>query len=42
MNVGGTGWNSMNWIDLVQDRDDCWGVMGSIKCGEYLDWLSYC
>jgi len=42
MDLGGTGWNGMNWIDLAQDRDGCWGVMGSVKCGEYLDWLSYC
>ena len=42
MDLGGTGWNGMSWIDLAQDRDDCQGVMVSIKGGEYLDWLGYC
>ena len=40
------GCGSMNWIDLAQDRDRLGGTCeygnepsGSIKCGEFLDWL---
>ena len=36
----------MNWINLTQDWDRWWAVVnmvmnlgGSIKCGEFLDWL---
>ena len=36
----------MDWIDLVQDRDRWQALVnavmklrGSIKCGEFLDWL---
>jgi len=39
----------MEWIDLVQDRGGCWGgdkcgnkPSGSIKCGEFLDYLRNC
>ena len=42
MDLEGTEWDGMDWIDLAQDRDDFQGVMGSKICGEYLDWLSYC
>jgi hypothetical protein len=41
------GWESMNWIHLAQDRDQ-WrtgvstvmNLWGSIKCGEFIDWMS--
>ena len=37
------GWGVMDWIDLAQDRDRCKRgneTSGSIKYGEFLDWLS--
>jgi phenylalanine-4-hydroxylase len=37
----------MDWIELAQDRDKWWtlvnavmNLLGSIKCGEFLDYLS--
>jgi len=46
MSVQEVGWEGMEWIDLVQDKDR-WralvnavmNLQGSIKCGEFLDWL---
>jgi hypothetical protein len=40
------GWESTDWIDLAQDMNR-WRVLvnkpsGSIKCGEFLDWLMIC
>jgi hypothetical protein len=33
----------MDWIELAQDRDRWWALViepsGSMKCGEFLDWL---
>jgi hypothetical protein len=41
-----TGFGDVDWIHLAQDRDRWWALvnsdkpLGSIKCGEFLDWLS--
>jgi hypothetical protein len=32
MNLGETGWGGMDWIDLVQDREQ-WRVLEPIKRG---------
>ena len=42
MDLQEVGCAGMDWIDLKQGRDTCeWGneSSGSIKCGEFLDWL---
>jgi hypothetical protein len=46
MDLRDIGWNGMDWIDLVQDRDPVGGSCehgnepsGSIKCWEVLEWL---
>ena len=32
------GWEGMNWIDLVEDRDRYGNEsLGSIKCGDFLE-----
>jgi hypothetical protein len=34
---------SIDWINLAQDSDRCVNEpSGSIKCGEFLDWLRTC
>jgi hypothetical protein len=46
MDLREIGWNGMDWIDLVQDRDQ-WralvntvmNLQGSIKRWEFLEWL---
>jgi len=47
MNVQEMGQGVMGWIDLAEDRDRCPALVGdelsgSIKCGEFLDWLRNC
>jgi len=44
MDLQEVGWWGIDWIDLAQDRDKCWGtcecgkeLSGSIKFGEFLD-----
>jgi hypothetical protein len=47
MVTGNKGWDSVAWMHLPQDRVQ-WQVLvnmvnkpsGSIKCGEFLDWLN--
>jgi len=46
MNLQEVGCGGMDWIDLAQDRDRWRGLVnvvtylrGSVKCGEFLDWL---
>jgi len=42
------GWGGMDWFDLAQDRDmagarECGNKpSGSIKCGEFIDWMRTC
>ena len=46
MDLQEVGYEGMGWIDLAQDSDR-WralvnlvmNLLGSIKCGEFLDWL---
>jgi hypothetical protein len=33
------GWNSMDWIDVAQDKEHGTEPSGSIKCWEILEWL---
>jgi len=48
MDVREIGWEGMDWIHLAQDRDQRWALAnrimsepsGSIKCREFLDYLS--
>ena len=43
MGLQEVGCGDMDWIELAQDEDRWWAlvnpVMGSIKCGEFLDYL---
>jgi hypothetical protein len=46
MDLQEVGWGGMDWIDMAQDRDkvvsccECGNEpSGSIKCGEFLDYL---
>jgi len=43
------GWRVRDWIDLAQDRDRCGGsceccneLLGSIKCGKFLELFRHC
>jgi hypothetical protein len=45
MNLQEVGWD-MDWINLAQNRERWWALckygnvpLGSIKCGEFLDYL---
>jgi len=49
MDLKETGWVSMDWIYLVQDRGQMVGCFergnghtGSVVYGEFLDWFRYC
>jgi hypothetical protein len=49
MDLGEIGWEDMDWIDLVQERDQWRGSCehgnessGSIKCWEVFEWLHNC
>jgi hypothetical protein len=39
MDLREIGWESVDWINLAPDRDQCWTRVntGSIKGGEFLD-----
>jgi hypothetical protein len=46
MDLREIGWDDMDWIDLVQDRESVEGscehsneLSGSIQCWEFLKWL---
>jgi hypothetical protein len=43
------GWEAVDWIDLAEDRGQVVGrcegddeILGSLKCGEFLDQQSNC
>jgi hypothetical protein len=47
MDFSEAGWEGVDWVHLVQDRDQWWAVVntgnelsGSIKCGGFLDYMS--